>query len=155
MEKYQISIDKAKKELDSIQYMLNTTLPFIHDNRYMIKIFEEVYNSMVDLVRAILQYEYLYKRVNLYQDAGSNFETFIECARRYQIPITNINTIKKIFFLMKNHQESPIEFVKKDKFVIMSDNLHTESITSELLKEYYNTARELISRTEVVFGKKD
>lgn len=155
MEKYEISLEKARKELENTSRMINVTFPVLNDNRFLIKIFEELHSSMLDAVRAILQYEYLYKRIRLYSEAESNFETFKECANRYNIPIENISQIKKIFMLMKKHRESPVEFVKKDKFVILSDNLKTESITKDILKNYFMLAQDILEKANSVFIRKD
>lgn len=154
-EKYEISIGEAKNNLDSVHRMITLTLPVLRDNRFLIKIFEQLHDSLLNLVRAVLQYEYLYKRINLYQDAESNFETFMNCAKKYQIPVDSISQIKKIFLLMRRHKESPMEFVKKDKFVILSDNLRIETITLEKLREFYAMASDVLNKAEVSFSKRD
>ena len=38
MEKFELSLDKAKKGLDSANHMINITLPVIKENRFLIKI---------------------------------------------------------------------------------------------------------------------
>ncbi len=154
-EKYEISMDEAKNNLDSVHRMITLTLPVLRDNRFLIKIFEQLHDSMLNIVRAVLQYEYLYKRIALYQDAESNFETFMNCAVRYQIPPESVSQIKKIFLLMKRHKESPMEFVKKEKFVILSDSLRFETITLEKLREFYAMASDVLNRAEVSFNRRD
>ncbi len=153
MEKYEISLEEARSTLDSANRMITLTLPVLRDNKFLVKIFEKIHDSMLSIVKSVLQHEYLYKRINLYQDAESNFDTFRECAERYKIPSDYANQIRKVFLLMKSHKESPVEFVKKEKFVILSDNLRTDIITIAKLKEFHAIALDVLSRTKVIFDK--
>jgi len=153
VEKYEVSINQAKDTLDSIHKMIIITMPVLKDNKFLIKIFENLHDSILSLVRAVLQYEYLHKRISLYRDAESNFETFRECAKRYHIPESSVSQIRKILMLMKKHRESPVEFVKKEKFVILSENLRIETITLEKLMEFYAMASDVLNKTDVYFNK--
>ncbi len=148
VENFQLSLEKAKRTLDAADRMIYTIYPIVKENKLFIKILEELYSSLIDLIKAILQYEYIYKRIKLYTDAETNFETFIECASRYNIPQEEISDIRKVFFLFEKHKQSSMGFVRNDKFVIMSDNLRTESITLDALKHYLNTTRDILHKAE-------
>ena len=154
-EKYEVSINRAKDTLDSIHRMMTITMPVLKDNKFLIKIFESLHDSILSLVRAVLQYEYLHKRISLYMEAESNFETFRECSKRYQISEDSVSQIRKILLLMKRHKESPMEFVKREKFVILSENLSTETITIEKLRDFYAMASDVLNKAEVYFTKID
>ena len=48
--------------------------------------FISINRAVIKEITAILQYEYLYKRINLYKDTKTNFETFrTKSATRYDI----------------------------------------------------------------------
>lgn len=153
VEKFQLSLEKAKKTLDEADRMIYTIYPIIREDRLFIKILEEIHDSLINIIKAVLQYEYLYKRIKLYMDAEANFETFVECADRYNIPHEKISDIKKVFFLFERHKQSPMEFVRNDKFVIMSDNLRTESITLDILKHYTGVTKDILCKAEAVLSR--
>lgn len=154
VENFRLSLEKAKKTLDEADRMVYTIYPVIKENRLFIKILEELHSSLINLIKAILQYEYAYKRIKLYVDAEENFETFVECADHYNIPNEEISDIKKVFFLLKKHKSSPMEFVRKDKFVIMSDSLKIESISLDILKHYLNTTKDILHKVEAILSHK-
>lgn len=154
VENFQLSLERAKKTLDEADRMVYTIYPVINENRLFIKILEELHSSLISLIKAVLQYEYAYKRIKLYMDAEENFETFVECADRYNIPNEEISDIRKVFFLFEKHKCCPMEFVRRDKFVMLSDNLATESITLGMLKHYLSTAKDILHKAEEILSRK-
>jgi len=154
VENFQLSLEKAKKTLDAADRLIYMIYPIIKENRLFIKILEELYSSLIDLIKAILQYEYIYKRIKLYADAETNFETFTECASRYNIPREEISDVRKVFFLFEKHKRCPMEFVRKDNFVMLSDNLGIETINLNTLKHYLSTAKDILHKAEEVLSRK-
>ena len=115
--------------------MTYMTFPLIKDNRLLIKILNELYSSLVNMINAVLQYEYIYKRINLYKDAKENFRAFFEISGRYSINEEHKKKILEIFSLIDSHKKSPFEFVKNEKVVMMSDNSKITTISLEKIKE--------------------
>lgn len=127
--------------------MIYITFPLIKDNRLLIKILSEIYTAMLAIVNAVLQYDYIYKRIMLYDDAKTNFKTFRErCAPRFSISQDEVSKIIEIFRLMEEHRNSPMEFTRRDKFVILSDNLATNVITLDKLKDYFLTTKNILQK---------
>ena len=147
-ENYEISIETAKKELQTANQLVCITYPVIKDQRLMSKILEHLYACMVSIVKAVLQYEYLYKRIEVYSDSKSNFETFGECASRFNISPREVGIIQNILNLMEKHKNSSMEFVRREKYVMMSDSLRTEIMTFDLLKSYLLLAKDILPRVE-------
>ena len=147
-ENYEISIEKAKRELQTANHLVCITYPVIKDQRLMAKVLEHIYDCVVSIVKAVLQYEYLYKRIEVYSDSKSNFETFSECAAKFNISPGEVETIQNILNLMEKHKNSSMEFVRQDRYVMMSDSLRTESMTFDLLRSYLLLAKNLLPRVE-------
>ena len=147
-ENYEISIGKAKQELQTADHIVCITYPVIKDQRLMTKVLEHLYSCMVSIVKSVLQYEYLYKRIEVYSDSKSNFETFSECAAKFNISPGEVDIIRNILNLMEKHKNSSMEFVRQDRYVMMSDSLRTESMTLDLLRSYLLLAKALLPRVE-------
>ena len=114
-------------------------------SRNLIKIFDEIYKSIINSINSILHYEYLYKRIKLFNNHHDNLQTFTtKCAKTYNLSNEQIKKIKEIIEVNKKHKESSMEFVKKDKIVILSDSLGTKTIDIYTIKEYLIIAKELV-----------
>ncbi len=147
MEKFLSALESASKTLQTADHMIYITFPLIKDNRLLIKIFSEIYSVILAVVNAVLQYDYAYKRIMLYDDAKTNFKNFKEkCAPRFGISEEEVVKIIEIFKIMEGHRQSPMEFVRRDKFVILSESLQTDVVTIEKLKEYLFTAKNILQK---------
>ena len=150
-ETYAESVEKAIKNIRIADHMLYVTYPVIKDKRLLLKALDQTYDSIICIINAVLQYDYLFKRIQIYKDAQANFQTFLEkCARRYNITPEESKEITNIIAVMNSHKKSPIEFQRKDRIIIMSDNLKTTSIDSENLKKYLTLAKSLVTKIRAV-----
>jgi len=147
-EKYILSLENAKKNLQRADSMIYFTFPVIKENRFLIKILEEFYNSTISFVKSIVQFEYVNKRAHVYSDARSNLETFEKCAPRYNLTQEQLKMIKNTFYLIEKHKKSAMEFTRKDKYVILSENLGTDFVTVETLKKNIFLMRDAIHKAE-------
>ncbi|GAJ08281.1 unnamed protein product, partial [marine sediment metagenome] len=78
MEKFLENLQEAQKTIQVIDHMIYVTFPLIKDKKILTKILTETKSAITNCINSILQYEYLYKRVNLYKDAKTNFRIFIK-----------------------------------------------------------------------------
>jgi len=148
MEKFLENIQEAQKTIQVIDHMIYVTYPLIKDKKILTKLLTETKNVITNCINSILQYEYLYKRITLYQNPKTNFKTFkVQCAPKYKITKEEISSIIKLFELVEKHKQSTIEFLKNEKVIILSENLKTETITIEKIKEFFNLSKELMKKT--------
>jgi len=145
-EKYQISLEKAKKSLQTADHITYVTFPLIKEHRLLLKVLEELGISLLNIVNAILQYEYLYRKIPIYQDSASNFNTFKNLASKYNISQEQLNKIMEILKLAERHKKSSFEFMKHNKIVIMSQSMETEVITLEKIKDYLTEVKDIIRK---------
>jgi hypothetical protein len=154
MEKFLENIIAAEKKIQTADHMTYVTFPLIKDKRLLLKILQEIKNAAVNCISSILQYEYLYKRITLYKDSKLNFKTFIEkCTPRYQITKGEVDLILELFDFMEKHKESPFEFIKEDKIVILSDNLKPKMLTVEKTKEFLILIKNILRKTRETFKR--
>jgi len=149
MEDFKKNLKEAVRHLQIADHMTYVTFPLINEHRLLLKIFDEIYHSVTNCVNSILNYEYLYKRIQLYSNSTDNLETFSRIAKDYDLSNEQIKNIKEIIQLNKKHKQSAMEFVKRDKVVIMGDNLNTQIIDIKIIKQYLLLAKELLMKVNV------
>jgi len=138
---------EAKRLLKIADHMVYITYPVLKEQRLLIKILSQINDALNNTISAVLNHEYLQKNIKKYSDSKMNFEAFIGCCPEYNIDKTHINIIKKVSGIMEMHSKSPLEFIRKDQFVIMSDNLKTEPITIERLKIFLHVSQQIFEKT--------
>lgn len=150
MEKFQENLKQSIRSLQIADHITYVTFPLVNEQRLILKIFDEIHKSIVNCINAILNYEYLYKRIQLYTNNGENIRTFTnKCAKTYNLSNEQVKKILEILELNKKHKQSAMEFVKKNKVVILSDNLRTQSLDIHKIKEYLLLAKELLMQANV------
>jgi len=88
----------------------------------------------------------------LYNNSEDNFHTFVDkCSKRYNISPEEIETIKQILKITREHKKSPMEFLRKDKIIILGDNLKTTQIDLDILKVYLELIKKLVKKALFVW----
>jgi hypothetical protein len=145
MEIWQENLEKAKHHFKVADHMLYVTFSLLKEKRLIIKILTEIYKSVNYLIKAILQHEYAFKRVPLYKDPKLNLKVFKEKIALRYINNEELNILIKILEIEKKHEKAPLEFVKKDKFVIFLGENY-ETLTIDKLKQYILPLKKLINQ---------
>jgi hypothetical protein len=144
-----VQFEEIKRVLRNADHMLYITYPVLKENRLLAKVLEEVHSSIKKTIDIIMQREYEYKRIKLYSDYKINMTIFEQrCAARYYLTQEEMTGIKQIMDLFESHKSSPLEFSRQNKFIIMSDNLKTDSITVQKLKLMLGTAKTFARKAE-------
>jgi len=147
------SFEDAKSTLRIADHILYITYPVLKENRLLTKVLEEIYSAVKKTIDSIMEREYRLKRIQLYSDPKINMTIFEQrCASRYGFTSQDIVEIKQIMNLFHAHKSSPIEFARQNKLVIMSDNLQTESLTLQRLKNLLRTAKDIVRKAEASFS---
>ena len=121
----------------------------------LLKALEQIFEANIAVINAILQYDYLWKKIQLTEGGKKNLEIFIhECSKRYNITAQETSEIQEIISLMEMHKKSPIEFQRKEKVVIVSDDLKTSNLDSEKLKKYLNSTKAIIEKARICMSLK-
>ena len=148
MEKFLENIEEAEKTIQIVDHMIYVTFPLIKDKRLLLKILQEIKKAVTNCINSILQYEYFYKRITLHKNSKTNFKTFVDkCAPRYEISTWEIKLILELFDLSKKHEESPFEFIREEKVIILSENLKPRTLTVEKTKEFLILAKNILKKT--------
>jgi len=152
-EKYFESLEQARKAMQIADHMTYITFPLVKEKRLLLKVLSELGSSVLSTINAILQYEYTWKRIQIYSDARANFDTFKRVSARYKINAEQLMKLTEIIRLAERHKKSPFEFIKNDKIVIMSDGMQTDTITLEKIKGFILESKDFLRKASLEIKK--
>lgn len=148
-------LNKAEKALRTADHMIYITYPLIKENKLLKSILEQIKNITEDIATAVLYYEWSFKRISqpdqisiVSSEHNKNIELFQKCSKRYDITDQEIKQLKELLNMLIKYKKSTIEFTRKDKLVLMSNNSRTESISLEQLKTHLNFLKIILNKTK-------
>ncbi len=148
MEKFLENLYEAERIIRAVDHMTYITFPLIKEKKLLIKIIMELKKALIYCINAILQYEYVNKRIQMAKEAKTNFQTFVEkSSKRFNIEKEEIKKILEIFELVESHKQSSMEFGRWDKVVILSPDMRQNTITLEKIKDFVLLAKNLLKKT--------
>jgi len=157
MEKFQELREIAKKRISIADHMLTVTFPFVKDPKLLVTVVENVFLAMTNSMGSVLYYERLFKRVPLFPD---NFESKLNlfkdrCIKKYGVNPEHVVLLREIKDIMIQRGKSPVEFSRKDKFVICNGSYRMKTIGVEQLKKYIENAKEFIGANNNIVSKEE
>jgi hypothetical protein len=155
MEEYEKSLQEAMKNLQIADHMTYLTYPLINEKRILLKIFNEIFKAVKNCIRATLYYEASLNKIEVFKDENTNLHNFVtKISKKYDFSEKQLNLVLEIYELNKIHEDSPMEFVKKDKMVIMSDNLGLRTLDIAKIKEYLIFSKEFLGKVNTKLKNK-
>lgn len=137
MEKFQEYRDKAIRHLKIADHMFVITYPFVKDPKLLLTVLNNIFESIHCTIGSLLHYERLFKRINLF---GDGFEEqailFKQLAKQKNINPAYIHLIDEIREIISEHRKSAVEFARKEKFVICSDDYKMKTVSLDSIKKY-------------------
>ena len=148
MEIYLKNLQEAEQIIPKIEKMI--VLVQISKNKNLILMtLEEIEKAIKKCINSILYYENYQKKIPLYKDPLLNFKTFEnKSARNFLINLSEINTIKEILNISKEHKESSMEFMKKEDVIILSKEQEITKISLNKLTHFLKILRNITQKTK-------
>lgn len=149
MEKYFEQRELALKALKAADHILTQTYPLVRDPKLLLAVLDNVFLSAEHTMSAMLYYDRMFKKIPPFHESfESKFNVFkMRCA-----PHNNLNRhaslVMELRELMNRHKQSPVEFSRKDAFIICDDDYRIRTITLSDLKSQ-------IARTKAFFSDVD
>ena len=138
----------AVKSMRIADHMTYVTYPLVNEKRLFIKILEEIYKTVLNGIKTIINYEEIPKITDsLLSD--SDYITYFfskDYQKKYNLTNLQMKGLREIIGINEKHKKSSVEFVKKDKMVIMTDNLKVEALNIRLIKEHLLLIKEFLMR---------
>jgi hypothetical protein len=150
-------IDKSNKYFKTADHLTYVTYPLIKDVKLLINIIENLYQAMVYGMNAILEYDKLFKRISQFPE---DFETKIDifktsCAKRYNINREYIVMIEDLKSILDHRNKSPVEFIRRDKFVICNGSFKMKTLNYNKVKDFVNNVKPFIIKINKILRKDD
>lgn len=161
MERFQELREAAKKKVHLADHILTQTYPLVKDTKLLLVVIENIFLALTNAIGSLLYYERLFKRIPPFQDTfSSKFNMFrAKCVDRYKIDKELVLFIQGVKDIILEHKKSPVEFVRKDRFVICSDNYSMKTLSVEQIKEYLSKTKlftnqigNITSKEEAIFN---
>ena len=147
MEQFETNLKEALRNLQIADHMAYLTYPLINEKRILLKIFDEIFKTVTNCVSAVINYEAMLKRVSVSEDRFVNLENFVrKFSGEFDLNERQINLLLDIYEINKQHEDSAIEFVRKDKMVIMSDSLGLRTLDIGKIKEFLIFSKEFLMK---------
>jgi len=136
-------LSEANKLLRTADHLTYVTYPLVKDNKLIISIIKSLADAMSKAVDALLYYDKYYKRImTLPKDFQSRLEIFRgNCAPRYNINVAYLTLIKDLKTIEYESGRAPMEFVRKDQYVIAQNNFKIRTLTYQKVKDYVNLSK--------------
>ena len=140
---------EAERSIKTADHMIYVTFPLIKDKRLLLKILQDIKKAITHSMNSMLQYEYYSGRIKLYKDSRVNFKIFLEkCVPRYQITKEEVTLITELLDFVEKQKESPFEFGKEGRLVLLSGNLRPRIMSIEKTKEFMFAAKSILRKTK-------
>jgi len=138
----------AVKSMRIADHMTYVTYPLMNEKRLFIKILEEIYKTVINGIKTIINYEETSEIADSLTADSDYINYFFakNYQKKYNFTNLQIKGIKEIIGINEKHKKSSVEFVKKDKIVIMSDNLKVEALNIRLIKEHLLLIKEFLMK---------
>ncbi|MEK6952328.1 MAG: hypothetical protein AABX29_04900 [Nanoarchaeota archaeon] len=147
MEEYEIIMKKALNDFKTVDHMVYVTYPLVNDPKLMFGIIDKLFNTLIDVITAILNYDYLYKRISgVPENLNDKLELFKKIiSKRYNFDRTIFPLLEDLNKFKEFRKRSPMEFVRRDNLVICSSGFNTKSVDYKKIKDYVNISKEFMN----------
>lgn len=147
MEQFEASIESARNNIKVADHMLVITYPLVKDPKLLLLIIEKIHSALDEAMSSVLYFERAYKRIGSFNDTDfdSRLNAFrSEIVPRFRIRNDFISLMQEIRGIIREHKKSPVEFSRRENFVICSDNYKVRSLSADVVKRYVAKAKEFI-----------
>jgi hypothetical protein len=155
MEKFQELRGEARLRLKNADHLITMTYPLVRDTKLLMAAVENLAKALELSLTSVLTYERNLKRIPpFHEQLDSKLNIFSQkVAPRYNIDRSYIKLIQDMDGLVRAHKKSPVEFVRKDKFIIASESYELRQLTLQGAKEYVERAKRFIQDMETIVSK--
>lgn len=152
MEKIRVARDKAVKNIQFADHLLTQTYPTVKDPKLLLAVLENIFLALTNSLAAALHHERYEGKIPPFQDTfDSKFNTFkLRVAQGHNITNEELHFILEIKNLVVAHKQSPVEFAKKDAFVICSDKYKLNTIYYDQMKKFLSQSKQLVHKMNQV-----
>ena len=157
MEEFQQRMIEANESLKRADHLASVTYKLINDPKLLWVALENTHKAAISCMNSLLQFDYLYKRIPRIPEAfKEKLRLFKESSgKRYSVSRETIVLLADLQELVEKHKASTMEFVRKDKFVIASQDYRLRTIDSKKVKDYVEKTKIFINKANLLLKSSD
>lgn len=146
MEFYEKNFIIAKEKIKKVENLI--VLSQISKNKRLALItLEEIEKALKHCINSMLHHDYKLKKINISKNPILNLKTFEEkSSKNYEITPEEIQIIRDILKTTKDHQQSPMEFIKNHEIIIMAENSNITKISLQKLTNFASTIKNILKK---------
>lgn len=155
MERFEEYRQAARHRVKNADYLVTKTYPMVKDNKLLLAAAENLADALNLSVLSALSYERLSRKIPPFRkDPESALNSFKrDVVPRLKIDKNYIKLIEDLNSLVMLHKKSAVEFSRKDKYLIASDNYQLTELSESLMKQKLDKARRFIEEMEILVSK--
>ncbi len=142
MEKLKSFVSEANAALHKADHLAYVTYPQVKDAKLLYTIAQNLYVALHNGMEALLHYERLYKRIPFMKgDFEQELQLFKDRITRYNIDREYVLLLQDLKKVVETKKKGPIDFIRKDKFVICSDDYSMEILNIQKIKNHLSEVK--------------
>lgn len=144
---HKILIQEAEKAFNTADHLTYVSLPLLNEPKLMVTITQNIHRALSKGMQALLAYEYQSKHITVIPD---NFQAQVLVFEQDIMPKYKINkeiatTLKEVRHIMNYQKESPIEFQRRENYILCDKDYKMEKLEAKRLKSYLLETRAFIN----------
>ena len=155
MEEFQDFIANAERNIAIAEHLLKVSYPALQDPKVLLSVCENLFLGFSNAFSAAVYYERRFKRIPPFVETFSGrLDTFAKrIVPRYKLKKEYLALIEELRDLVLKHEQSPVEFRRKQTMVICDDDYGHETLTAERLMRYLKEAQQFYHQIAEITGK--
>ena len=155
MEIFLEQIGESKKFLKTADHLAYVTYPLLNDEKILLIVADNLYNSLLKAMDSLLTYERYYKRIsNIPENFENKFDIFrSEILKRYGFNPELILIIRDMKEIIDSRKKSSFEFIKRNNLVVLSNEFRVKTLNLKKVKDYITITKVFIDKINKVMGQ--
>lgn len=143
-------LEKAERNIRVADHITHVTYRLFNDPKILLAAMDNIFLAVSSSITAILMLERERKQIFAFPD---NFDVKLKilsekCASNHKIDKELLDKAREIKETVLFRKQSPVEFVRKDKFVICDRDYRMKSLTITQVKAYLMSTKLLVMRAK-------
>ncbi len=131
--------------------ILTKTYALVNDPKIILAVAEDIYSALVFSVEAVLRHHDIFFN----DDFGSKFAAFKKLAAEKGFKDDDISMLADFNRIIREHEASPVEFSRKDCFVICDGDYRCDVISLVDMQKYLFRARLFVEKAGSALIRRD
>jgi len=131
---------ESQKHIKEAEYLLNSTYSITKDQKVLLSILLKLHSALESSLNAFLN-----QKIGSRNTFLSKISLLREESKNLNLTETDFEFLTLLRNLIQEHQDSPVEFARKDKFIIADHQFSLHTLSIQNLNEYLQISKKIIA----------